>query len=117
MKTNRDKTAKVKEAAAIYAPALTPSAPSMLRTQIYLTSAEYDFLQAEANRRGAPMAAVIRSFIDEKMRVPSVAWRRNPLLEPTPEDREFQGHADGAIEHDHYVYGSQRRRSAARKRS
>ena len=56
---------------------------SMVRTQIYLTRAEHEFLQAEAGRRGAPMSAVIREIIDEKMRIPADAWASNPLLAPT----------------------------------
>jgi hypothetical protein len=90
------------------APYRTDSLPSesMVRTQIYLTRAEHRFLQEEATRLGEPMAAVIRRFIDEKMSVPEDAWINNPMLEPTPEDPEFEGHEDASLNHDHYAYGA-----------
>ena len=78
----------------------------MVRTQIYLRQSEYNFCQAEAKRRDEPMAAVIRSYIDEKMEVPEDAWTNNPMLEPTPDDPDHKGHEDAGINHDHYVYGS-----------
>ena len=52
----------------------------MIRTQIYLRQSEYDYCQSEAKRRDVPMAAVIRSFISEKMEVPDEMWSDNPLL-------------------------------------
>jgi len=48
---------------------------------------------------------VLRSFIDEKMEIPDSAWDNNPLLDPPVHDPDFVGHEDGAINHDHYVYG------------
>ncbi len=84
---------------------LAAASEAMLRTQIYLNRAEYDFLQREAHRRGEPMAAVIRSLIDEKMELPDEIWENNPLLAP-PADPGFLGPEDGAINHDHYVYGT-----------
>lgn len=83
----------------------TPAEENMIRTQIYLTRAEHEFLQQEGSRRGEPMAAVIRSLIDEKMAIPAEAWLNNPMLEETPEVAGWEGHEDGAINHDHYVYG------------
>ena len=77
---------------------------AMIRTQIYLTRQEHDFLQAEAVRQGEPMAAVLRAFIEEKMTIPDEVWENNPLLAP-PADPRFVGHEDGAINHDHYLYG------------
>lgn len=77
----------------------------MVRTQIYLSKPEYDFVQMEASRRDEPMAAVIRAFIDEKMEIPEDAWTNNPMLEPTVHDPEWKGHEDGAINLDHYLYG------------
>ena len=87
---------------------LPPVADSqaMVRTQIYLSRAEYDFLQAEARRRDQAMAAVIRSFVDEKMKMPDEAWVNNPMLEPTPKDPGFALPEDAAINHDHYLYGT-----------
>jgi hypothetical protein len=77
----------------------------MLRTQIYLTKQEYDFLRGESARRGETMAALIRSFIDERMEIPEEVWTNNPLLVPPVEDPDWEGHEDGAINHDHYIYG------------
>ena len=81
------------------------SSEPMIRTQIYLNQHEYDFVQREAKRRQAPMAGVIRGFIDEKMVLPDDAWTNNPMLEPTPHDPAFAGHEDSGINHDHYLYG------------
>ncbi len=81
-----------------------PETQSMVRTQIYLTRGEHQFLQNEAARRGQPMAALIRTFIDEKMEIPDEAWNNNPLLRP-PADPDFVGPEDGVINHDHYIYG------------
>ena len=78
-------------------------AESMVRTQVYLTRAEHDFVQREAARLSKPMAAVLRGFIDEKMEVPDEAWANSPLLQP-PADH-FDAPEDAAINHDHYIYG------------
>jgi len=111
MKTKGQKSAaetaplELREAMAPYVvPAEVTS--SMIRTQIYLTRAEYDFLQAEAHRRSEPMAAVIRSFVDEKMELPEDVWADNPMLRPTPKDAKFDLPEDAAINHDHYLYGT-----------
>ncbi len=77
----------------------------MVRTQIYLSKPEHDFIQHEAARQGQPMAAVIRAFIDEKMEVPDEVWTNNPLLRPPVPDPAWTGRDDGAINHDHYIYG------------
>ncbi len=84
-------------------------ATGMVRTQIYLTRAEHGFIAAEAARRGEPMAAVIRGYIDDKMRLPDSAWTANPMLEPTPPDARLELPEDAAINHDHYLYGAPRR--------
>ena len=82
---------------------------SMVRTQIYLTRSEHDFLSAEAARRREPMAAVIRGYIDDKMRLPDTAWESNSMLEATPKDPAFALPEDAAINHDHYLYGTPKR--------
>ncbi len=89
-------------------PAVTVPAESaaMIRTQIYLNRSEYDFVQAEAAHRREPMAAVIRSYIDEKMQLPEAAWAENPMLKPTPRDARLDLPEDAAINHDHYLYGT-----------
>jgi hypothetical protein len=80
--------------------------PPMVRTQIYLSKPEHEFIQQEAARQGQPMAAVIRMFIDEKMEVPDEVWTDNPLLRPPEPDPAWNGRDDGALNHDHYIYGS-----------
>ena len=50
----------------------------------------------------------VGEIIDEKMRIPADAWASNPLLAPTPEHVAWAGPADGALHHDHYVYGAPR---------
>jgi hypothetical protein len=92
---------ELKEAAVAYEVQSEP----MVRTQIYLSKHEYDFVQREATRHEKPMAAVIRKFIDEKMEVPEDAWTNNPMLAPTPMDPAWKGHEDAGINHDHYLYG------------
>jgi hypothetical protein len=86
--------------------ALPSEEETMLRTQIYLSRTEHEFVQREAGRRNLPMAAVIRQFIDEKMEAPDNAWTANPMLSPSAEDPAWEGHEDGSINHDHYIYGS-----------
>ena len=83
--------------------------PAMVRTQVYLTRAEHEFLQTEATRRNEPMSAVLRSIIEEKMAIPEDAWVNNPLLEPTPHDPNFEGHEDGSLNHDFYAYGGSKK--------
>jgi hypothetical protein len=95
---------RLKEAA----PAYEVDEPPMLRTQIYLSKPEHEFIQNEAARQGQPMAAVIRALIDEKMDIPESTWTNNALLAP-PADPGFVGPADGAINHDHYIYGGPRK--------
>jgi len=94
----------LKEAALAYE---VDEAP-MIRSQIYLSKPEHEFLQHEAARQAQPMAAIIRAFIDEKMDIPESTWIDNPLLAP-PADPVFVGPEDGAINHDHYVYGGPRK--------
>jgi hypothetical protein len=81
-------------------------AAPMIRTQIYLNKEEHEFVRREASRRDEPMAAVIRGFIDEKMKIPEDAWTNNPMLKPMPRDPNWKGHKDGGINLDHYLYGA-----------
>jgi hypothetical protein len=111
MKAKRRKTVRkdeplaMKEAVAEYTTAPT----AMVRTQIYLSQAQYDFLHAEGKRRNRPMAAVLRDFIDEKMRVPDEVWKNNPLLQPPAEDPDYRPRGDGVVNHDHYIYGGEKK--------
>jgi hypothetical protein len=93
---------ELKEAAVAYEVEEAP----MIRTQIYLNKNEYDFVQREASRLDEPMAAVIRNFIDEKMKLPDEAWTNNPMFKPWPADPDNDSPEDAAINHDHYLYGS-----------
>jgi hypothetical protein len=95
-----EKPAMLKDAALAYDLDEDP----MIRTQIYLSKPEHEFIQNEADRQGRPMAAIIRAFIDEKMEIPDSAWTDNPLLMP-PADAGFAGPEDGVVNLDHYVYG------------
>lgn len=81
------------------------SEEAMVRTQVYLTRAEHTFLTREGERTGEGMSAVLRRIVDDKMKIPEDAWTNNPMLEPTPDDPEWEGPGDGSINHDHYVYG------------
>ena len=96
--------AELNEQAVPYAASAEDGA--MVRTQVYLTPAEYHFLQAEGKRRNQPMASVLRAIIDEKMQLPEDAWTENPMLRPTPKDAQFDLPEDAAINHDHYLYGT-----------
>lgn len=78
---------------------------AMVRTQIYLSRSEHEFVRAEARRRDEPMASVIRSFIDEKMTLSEEDWAANPLLQPPVEDPAYVARPDGAVNHDHYISG------------
>jgi hypothetical protein len=94
------KNSQLKEVAGAYG-----VSSAMVRTQIYLSRNEHQFLQSEASRQGVTMAGIIRALVDEKMSVPAPIWANNPLLEETPTVESF-GHPDGARNHDHYIYGS-----------
>jgi hypothetical protein len=106
-KTTYPKAGKHSAAAVLNETASSPAVEqeAMLRTQIYLSREEHEFVQREAARRDMPMAAVIRKFIDEKMEIPEDAWTNNPMLRPTVHDPDWKGHEDGGLNHDHYLYG------------
>lgn len=84
------------------------STAAMIRTQIYLTREEHAFLQAEVEKRGKPMASIIRGYIDEKMPEPELDWSKHPFLQP-PADPDFDGPEDLSINHEHYAYGAPKR--------
>lgn len=39
------------------------------------------------------------------MTIPEDAWTNNPLLRPFPADPTWKSPRDGAINHDHHIYG------------
>ena len=43
--------------------------------------------------------------IGENKEIPEDAWTNNPMLQPTPHDPNWKSPSDGAINHDHYIYG------------
>ncbi len=102
LKASAPETDMLKEAAVPY----LADEPAMVRTQIYLSRREHDFIQHEASQRGQPMAAVIRAYIDEKMTPPEEVWTDNPLLDAPAPDPSWHGPDDGAVNHDHYIYGT-----------
>jgi hypothetical protein len=118
MKRNRkhsEEPPRVREIAEIgLGSGVASPAPAMVRTQIYLSVRQQEFLQREANREGETMAGMIRRFIDEKMKVPDDAWANNPLLEPTPEDPANDLPEDASINLDHYAYGAPKRYKKSR---
>lgn len=104
MKPGKLKSIPGKDAGATYpAKDQTTASAGMVRTQIYLTPEEHRFVDSESRRNGIPMAAVIRGYIDAQMRVTNEAWAK--LLAPVVDDPNWDGHEDGSINHDHYVYG------------
>jgi len=86
-------------------PAVYKSEAAMVRTQIYLTKAEHDFLSREGERTGNGLSGVLRSIIEEKMSIPEDAWTKNPMLEPTVEDEVCDLPEDASLNHDYYAYG------------
>lgn len=103
MKTKKSSSIVLQESQGKYN--ADPEPDAMVRTQIYLTRAEHEFVQKEAERIGKPMAAVIRGFIDDNMTITEEEWANNPLLQPPAGETDFVGREDGAINHDHYIYG------------
>jgi hypothetical protein len=79
---------------------------TMVRTQVYLTRGQHEYLSREAGRRGKGMSAVLRAIIEEKLAIPEDAWANNPMLQPTPADPDYEGREDGSLNHDHYAYGA-----------
>ncbi|MFK7911628.1 MAG: hypothetical protein AB8F34_13655 [Akkermansiaceae bacterium] len=76
----------------------------MVRTQVYLTPAQRDFLQNEGKRRGGSMAAALRQIVEERMRPEGTAWMGNPLLDEPAKDPAFVGAGSGNA--DAEIYGS-----------
>ncbi len=76
-----------------------------VRTQIYLSETQREFLNRESKRTGQSMAELIRDYIDEKMTPNEDIWDTNSLLAPAPEDPAFVGHEDGSVATDAIIYG------------
>ncbi len=79
-------------------------AQEMVRTQVYLTPGQRDFLQNEGKRRGVSMAAALRQIVEERMRPEGAAWIGNSLLDEPAKDPSFVG--AGSEDADAGIYGS-----------
>ena len=96
-------------------PYSAPEREEMVRTQIYLSRREHEFVQLEAAKRNLPMAALIREYIDQKMNVPEDAWQNNPLLELPVAGPGYRAVGDGVANHDHYIYGTPKREPSIKR--
>ena len=116
-KTSSEESLRVKEITDVgyHAGGSAEPAQPMVRTQIYLSGRQQEFLQRQARREGETMAGMIRRFIDEKMQVPADAWSVNTLLDLPPEDPAAADlPEDGSTNLDYYVYGSPKRQKTVR---
>lgn len=81
-----------------------------IRTQVYLTSDQHFALKTEAERKGTTMAEIIREAVSHYV----AAREKEHLL--LPDDPLWslvgmgKGDRDLALHHDHYLYGSPRRK-------
>ncbi|PID81805.1 hypothetical protein CSB20_01120 [bacterium DOLZORAL124_64_63] len=76
----------------------------LVRTQVYLTPEQRDFLRNEGRRKGVSMAGALRQLVEERMRPGGSGWEGNPLLDEVAEDASFTGAGSGNV--DEAVYGS-----------
>lgn len=83
----------------------TKSDIAKVRTQIYLSEEQRDFLNRESKRTGQSMAELIRQYITERMNPSEDIWDTNTLLSPAPEDPAFVGNEDGSVATDAIIYG------------
>lgn len=77
----------------------------LVRTQVYLSVEQRDFLREEGQKRGVSMAAALREVINERMKPAVVNWEGNPLLEEVVGDPEFSSSGTGSLDADAAVYG------------
>ncbi len=80
-------------------------ASELVRTQVYLSVGQRDYLQSEGKRRGISMAAALREIISESMRPAAASWVGNPLLDEVVEDVDFKSSGSGSESVDESVYG------------
>lgn len=80
-------------------------AAELVRTQVYLSVGQRDYLQSEGKRRGISMAAALREIISESMRPAVASWVGNPLLDEVVEDVDFKSSGSGSESVDESVYG------------
>ena len=84
---------------------------TMARKQIYLDEELAEALRALAARTGVPEAthvrAALRQYLDAHL---APLDRAEPLLEMIGLVNDADGPTDVAEEHDHYLYGTRKRR-------
>ena len=77
----------------------------LVRTQVYLSVEQRDFLRDEGQKRGVSMAAVLRGIINERMKPSVVHWEGNPLLDDVVVDLGFKSTGTGSLDADAAIYG------------
>lgn len=77
---------------------------SSRKTQIYLDEEQYQYLRREAKRKGS-IAKVVRSLIDEKLRL---ATRKNDSIFRLGTKSFKSKDGDLSINHDKYLYGEEK---------
>ncbi len=77
----------------------------LVRTQIYLSVEQREFLREEGQKSGISMAAALREIISERMKPALVNWEGNPLLDDVAVDPEFKSTGTGSTDADAAVYG------------
>ena len=75
---------------------------TQIRTQIYLTQEEYEYLRYQSEKKRASIAEVIRQLIEEKM-PKEKDYENNPLF-VIGRDGFSMGRREGSIKHDDYIY-------------
>lgn len=79
----------------------------MKRTQVYFEEGDWARLQARASRSGVSAASVVREAVAEYLS--RGLSEEDPLLAMIDEARTMpgatDGPTDGALNHDHYLYG------------
>lgn len=77
----------------------------LVRTQVYLSVEQRDFLRDEGQKRGVSMAAALRGIINERMKPSVVHWEGNPLLDDVVVDPAFKSTGVGSLDTDASIYG------------
>lgn len=73
-----------------------------VRTQIYLTRDEYEYLSQQSEKRQSSIAEVVRQLIEEKM-PKEKDYEDNPLF-AIGKDGLSMDRKDGSVKHDDYLY-------------
>jgi len=73
-----------------------------VRTQIYVTMDEYEYLSRQSEKRQSSIAEVVRQLIEEKM-PKEKDYEDNPLFAIGKKGLSM-GRKDGSVKHDDYLY-------------